>query len=212
MKQLFYRLALTALSASWANGQVAASPSAPVAIYTDLQQPITQELAVALRAEVKTLLSPAGLEFEWWPLADFRSERPSTVVVVTHFEGQCNVNNLSMRGGPSGSLGWVETSDGRVLPFIHVDCARVRTFLQIQLIGFRPADREVLFGRALGRVLAHELYHVLAGTAKHTTRGVAKEDFSVEDLLGARFQLRQEEAGALRIARTVATPGAAHRP
>jgi hypothetical protein len=45
---------------------------------------------------------------------------------------------------------------------------------------FRP----YLYGRAMGRLLAHELYHVIVKTRAHDSAGVAKPCFSVEDLLG----------------------------
>ena len=106
------------------------------------------------------------------------------------------------------TLGWTEISDGAILPFIHVDCERVRTFLQTTLLGYRPQDRERAYGRALGRVLAHELYHVYGDTPKHTARGVAKEKYSVADLLAADFQFHQKQTRALRETRTRAAMSA----
>src|ERR1017187_1278765 len=141
-----------------------------------------------LRDEVDSIMAPMNLRFEWRPLSDFRSERVSTAVAVAHFEARCDVDGLVMRKNQPGSLGWTEISDGTILPFTHVDCERVRTFLQIALLGYHPRDRERAYGRALGRVLAHELYHVFGDTPRHAARGVAKENYSVEDLLCADFQ------------------------
>jgi len=117
-----------------------------------------------------------------------------------------------MRANQPGSLGWTEISGGTVLPFTHVDCARVRTFLQTALLGYRPKDQEFVYGRALGRVFAHELYHVFAVTSKHADCGVAKEDYSVKDLLVPDFHLHEKQVGALRARRALAALKAARDP
>jgi hypothetical protein len=46
-----------------------------------------------------------------------------------------------------------------------------------------------VFGRALARIAAHEIYHIVAQTAEHQERGVAKAAFSTRDLLSDRFDL-----------------------
>jgi hypothetical protein len=53
-------------------------------------------------------------------------------------------------------------------------------------------------GRALGRVLAHELYHIFANTTRHAADGVGKPAYSVADLLSADFRFARREALAMR--------------
>ena len=212
MKQFFSCLALAALTALCVSNQSAAATVAPVTLYTDFQQPVPQAVLEAVRDEVDSIMSPMGLRFDWQSLADFRPGRASAAVAVAHFEGHCDVSGLVMRGNKVGSLGWTEISDGTILPFTHVDCERVRTFLQTTLLGYRPQDRERAYGRALGRVLAHELYHVYGDTPKHTARGVAKEKYSVADLLAADFQFQEKETRALRDSKALAALKAAGEP
>jgi hypothetical protein len=209
VKQLFFCLALAALPALCASNQSVEATLAPITLYTDFQQVAPQAVVEALRAEVDSIMLPMGLRFDWQSLADFRPGRASNAVVVAHFEGHCDVSGLVMRGNQLGSLGWTEISDGTILPFTHVDCERVRTFLQTTLLGYRPQDRERAFGRALGRVLAHELYHVYGDTPKHTASGVAKEKYSVADLLAADFQFHEKETRALRSSKALAALRAA---
>ena len=204
MKQSFFCLALAAITALCVSNQSAAATVAPVTVYTDFQQAVPQTVLEAVREEVDSIMSPMGMRFDWQSLADFSSSRASAAVVVVHFEGHCDVNGLVMRGNQVGSLGWTEITDGEILPFTHVDCERVRTFLQTALLGYRAQERERAYGRALGRVLAHELYHVYGDTAKHTARGVAKEKYSVEDLLAASFQFHEKETQALRASKALA--------
>lgn len=88
-------------------------------------------------------------------------------------------------------------SDGQILPFTDVNCDRVREFTQSGLLGFRSGEREERYGRALGRVLAHELYHIFANTTRHGS-GVAKESYNVQDLLSDDFQFQAKESRMLQ--------------
>jgi hypothetical protein len=40
-----------------------------------------------------------------------------------------------------------------------------------------------MIGRALARVIGHELYHILASTCQHPNAGLAKAAFSLDDLV-----------------------------
>jgi hypothetical protein len=65
-------------------------------------------------------------------------------------------------------------SDGAILPFSDVDCDRIRSFVRQGLMAKDRDDREEAFGRSVGRVLAHDLYHIFANTARHGSWGVGK--------------------------------------
>jgi hypothetical protein len=205
-------LIVALLVGSSANAQGTGGVFAPVTLYTDFQQGIPQAVANALRNEVDSAMLDTGLEFDWHELSDFRSERVSAAVVVAHFGGRCDVVGMVMKGNQPGSLGWTEISDGKILPFTHVDCERVRTFLQTTLLGFRTEERERAFGRALGRVLVHELFHVFWSTQKHGTGGVAKEKYAVSDLLAEHFQFNEKQMRSLTAAKTLAALRASSKP
>ncbi|MFY9727215.1 MAG: hypothetical protein WAJ87_17085, partial [Bryobacteraceae bacterium] len=87
---------------------------------------------------------------------------------------------------------------GVILPFAEVDCQRIRGFTQKQLLTMPAEDREKVYGRALGRVLAHELYHIFANTAAHSSSGVGKSKYTVQDLLSPKFQFEGRESLALK--------------
>ena len=44
-------------------------------------------------------------------------------------------------------------------------------------------ERNRRYGRALGRVVAHELYHILANTTDHSRHGLAKALLTVSELV-----------------------------
>ena len=58
--------------------------------------------------------------------------------------------------------------------------------------GFQPA----VLGRALARVAAHEIYHIVAQTPEHEKSGLAKANLSSQELTANRLEL-----DALSIAR-----------
>jgi hypothetical protein len=53
--------------------------------------------------------------------------------------------------------------------------------------------------RALGRVIAHEIYHILAQTTEHDESGVAKAAFSLEDLMVDGFAFNPAGLQRLKI-------------
>ena len=57
---------------------------------------------------------------------------------------------------------------------------------------------EALLGRAMGRVLGHELYHVFAKTMDHGHSGVAKTSHSRNDLVGERFEFDGADSKRIR--------------
>jgi len=85
-----------------------------------------------------------------------------------------------------------------VLPFAEVNCDRIRDFLREDLIRTHSTERESVYGRAVGRVLAHELFHVFVRSAAHGARGVAEPAFTQAELLGNEFQLATREFRLLR--------------
>ncbi len=58
-----------------------------------------------------------------------------------------------------------------------------------------------MYGRAVGRVLAHELYHIFANTQHHGS-GVGKAAYTVDNLLGTVFQFDEKESAALLASKT----------
>jgi hypothetical protein len=151
----------------------------------------------ALQDEVESIMAPIGLRFEWRDLAKSAGHEVSAELAVITFQGRCDTVGLTSRTKFEGALGWTHVSDGQILPFTDVNCDRVRDFTQLGLLAFRGEEREERYGRALGRVLAHELYHIFANTARHGS-GVAKESYNVQDLLSDDFQFQARESRMLQ--------------
>jgi hypothetical protein len=154
-----------------------------LALYLDSPRGLDPESNVVMHEELQRLLAPAGLEIVWKRMMDRRAGENFDLVAVTSFAGACTVDKRSAPVTASAvSLADTSISDGHILPFFRVDCTRLIAMLGSQV---EPAT----FGRALARVAAHEIYHIVAQTTEHQERGVAKAAFSVRDLTSARFEL-----------------------
>jgi hypothetical protein len=92
-----------------------------------------------------------------------------------------------------GPLAFTYSTDGAVLPFGEIECDRVRSSLRTAMWGGDYKRSDKLLGRALARVLAHELYHMLAKTHSHAGEGIAEKALSGAQLISERLQLNQAE-------------------
>jgi hypothetical protein len=187
-------LALAALPAFGGGRDVR---NAPVTLYTEFQQVPPDSVLDAIQDELEEIMAPVGLHFAWHPLSD-AGGRVSAQLAVIHFKGQCNTEGLRPDSGYPGPLGWTHISDGEILPFIDVNCEGARIFMQRDLLGVPAEQREAVFGRALARILAHELYHLLANTRSHARSGVAKAYYNVGELLSKTLHFNPKECESLR--------------
>ena len=175
--------------------------AAQITLYTSFEQAPPDALVSELQLEVESIMEPAGLQFEWRTLGPDSANHVSVELVVVTFKGSCELGPPPLHY-VDGPLGRTHTSDGEVLPFVEVDCNRLRGFLNTSLAAYEPGLREHVFGRAAARVLAHELFHVLLRTRKHGALGVAKPCHTVHDLLADTFRFEPREQQMLRRTRT----------
>ena len=171
---------------------------APIVLYTQFQQAPPAAVMTSMRDELAKITAPMGMEFEWRSMDENKGNELSAKVAVIHFTGRCDAVNLAGETPQLGALGRTYEADGVIIPFSDIDCERIRAFLRNGLLALPKEDREEAFGRAVGRVLAHELYHVLANTPRHSSDGVAKPQYTVQELLSKSFQFEQKEREELR--------------
>ena len=139
----------------------------------------------AMRREVEAIVVPAGIHLTWnsGPDAGVYSR-----IAVMRLQGQCRpeapfTTSIPTDRRDSEPLGQTQVVDGKVLPFADVRCDSVRKVIDRDLRAAATADRDELLGRALGRVMAHELYHVLLRTRSHGRAGLARPVLTSSDLL-----------------------------
>jgi len=171
---------------------------APIALYTTFQHEPPEAVVRALQDELESIMRPLGLRFEWHSMSGVTGNVVAVELAVLNFKGRCDAGDLAPQRSDPGALGWTHVSDGVILPFSDVDCGRVRSFVQRDLLGFRAGERDAVFGRAIARVVAHELYHIFANTPRHGSCGVGKAAYTVQELLSGDFQFEEREYQALR--------------
>lgn len=163
-------------------------------------QPV--EVIDAARSELWKVLEPLEMELNWRTVREPDGE--PAVLVVIRFAGSCSFSDYNpTRIVKAAGLPLASTaiSNGRVLPFVTVECSRLRDRIAAQAIGWRPSERNAALGRAVGRVLAHEIYHVLTGDRKHAREGIASSCLSTRDLLAESFYLDNQSLAQMRPAR-----------
>lgn len=155
----------------------------------------------AMRAETGRILEPAGVRIRWNETgAESQYEGQARLVVVRLVVA--GSPGVALRGA-DGVLGVTHMSEGRILPFIDMDVQGVARAIQ-RLGGFGRAIHPNEYGRALGRVLAHELYHVLSGNVAHDSDGVAKGALGAAELV--RNELRLSDGACRRIRAALGLP------
>jgi hypothetical protein len=172
---------------------------ATIALYIDFEQDPSAVVLEALQQEAEAIMAPMDTEFEWRSLKSVSGAEVSRQLAVVKFLGRCESSGVDVsHRAKAGALGWTHMTDGTILPFADIDCDGIRQFMQTGLASVDWKDRGEAYGKAVGRVLAHELYHIFANTGRHSSNGVGKAVYSVRDLLSREFHFEEHESEALR--------------
>jgi hypothetical protein len=156
-----------------------------------------------IRGEVARLMEPVGFDVEWKDFSDRRSGEDFAQLARVDFNGSCEVNTAPPSRSTDASLASTAVSDGQVLPFAVVQCDTLRRVMNSALSSTPREVRQAMFGRAAARVLAHELFHMLAQTKSHGSHGVSKSCFAVKDLTAEGFRFDEQTVAQIRSQQTV---------
>jgi hypothetical protein len=203
------RLALLALFCGSVAGQTLPGETALTVILKGVQPP--SAILTSLEREVRSAMASSGMQLDWRS-HDLGGGNVTGPVAIVQLRGNCSAAP-PYSGTPnrveSEPLGQTHVADGKVLPFADVLCDAVHRLVDSDLRGMNSRQREELMGRALGRVVAHELYHILARTTDHTNHGISRPEQSRAELLAPAGSFG--DAAARRIVESVAADGGAGR-
>src|SRR5215831_13897463 len=132
----------------------AQAQSRTLALYEESPRDLNSEATAAMRGELQRLLAPAGLELVWRHLSERRTGENFDLVAVTSIAGSCAVDKPAAGAPYRAALADTSIVDGHILPFFRIDCRRLVAALGSQ-------DDPAILGRALARVAAHEIYHIV---------------------------------------------------
>ncbi len=151
----------------------------------------------SMKAELGRVVADTSLGLRW---QDAKTQpgkvdgRLFNVVLI----GECVADYPEPAG--DGPLGWTSIVDGRVLPYIAIDCARIRSVLAPEWARLdSSAQREVYLGKAMARVLAHELVHAFTRTRHHADDGLTQRALTPRELVAGNYRLKQADFQATPI-------------
>jgi hypothetical protein len=191
-----------------------ASAGSDVLVYLDAGSNADSVSLGYMRHETEALLRTAGYHVDW--LNAHGTQQPDTTanLIVLRLIGTCAAPPGQSVAAPFAEglshLATTSMVDGRILPYSQVDCQSLTRLLSVPLNPDGPARRNYLYGRAMGRLVAHELYHILGQTVEHSRGGVGKQCFTLADLTAEVFEFEPGALAQLRRQAGWTTAGAAH--
>jgi hypothetical protein len=192
MRHVWLCTVFCAMSATVGHAKSNASPgesSRPIlTIVLEFRGPHAARSVEEMEHEVENLLRGAGRAIEWrsWEQA---TQGAFDALAVVRFNGNCGVPPWLPDSAADGPLGFTYISDGAVLPFSEVACEKIAGSVGSAIFRMERAQAETAFGRAMGRVLAHELIHMISGSVIHGHEGIARSALSRSDLTCERCDL-----------------------
>lgn len=193
MIRLILSITLTATCALFA-----ATPGVPreIAVVIQTDETFSPQAWQAMEAESARIASQAGLRVQFVERSKV-AESSFADLVVFRMRGKCEMDNFPVLLDERGPFAWAFTSNGNVLPFGEVKCDRVRESIKTALPPGDMRKADAILGRALGRVVTHEIYHMVANTRKHGKSGVAKDSLSARQLVDDRLDLSDHSVAAM---------------
>jgi hypothetical protein len=178
----------------------ASAPS--IAVFLDFENQPSETSVAQMKREISSILEPSGLQLDFRMLNNRKGDESFSDLVVLKFKGSCQMRNPAMDSelGPAiagSALASTQVSDGRILPFSDVECDRIRRYIAPDVSSHDLDKRDAVYGKALGRVVAHELYHIFAGTPHHSKEGVARSFHTRRDLTAKQFRFSPSESNEL---------------
>ena len=200
MSALFWAL-FYLVSSDGAAGR-ATLPSADLSIYlsVDANQPAAP--VEYMKRELDALLETAGFRIAWGDANNPDKTGRASKLVVLELRGVCGMPPGIYRMEPSvdsgARLAETSISPAGVQPFSQVNCPNITRMIGPALSAEAGAQRDYLYGRALARVIAHEVYHIVMASRDHEREGIAKSRFTVADLLDETFDFDAVALAKLR--------------
>ncbi|PWU07876.1 MAG: hypothetical protein C5B51_08830 [Terriglobia bacterium] len=166
-------------------------------VVMDFRGPYSQPAVREMQHEAEGILSSSGLSLDWRLSGQAPHETYDDLVVV-RFKGDCRLTPAPPIYDELGPLASTYVADGAVQPFSDVACDKITASVRSAIWGKDFARGDMLLGRALGRVLVHELVHMLTRSERHATEGVARPALSASQLTAASLRLTSADLELLR--------------
>jgi hypothetical protein len=167
-----------------------------ITIVLDYDGPHSPQTDAAMKREIEGIFHKATLTVNWRTRQEAQNGAASNLVVV-RLKGKCILDPVPYLYDERGIMAFTYSTSGVVQPFGEVACDRVATAVRSAMFGEDYKRSDQLFGRALGRVLAHEVVHMLTGSGAHGREGVARKSLSGQQLIAPELRLSTEDLDRL---------------
>ena len=171
---------------------------APLTVVVDSEKPIPSSALLELQNELDQLLSQGQRRVEWKLRSQIKAGEEASDLIVVRFRGSCRMETAPILLDERGPLAFTHTSDGEVLPFSEVLCDKVKAAARGAMHGGQLREGDKLMGRAMARVLAHEIWHITGNTHRHGKSGVASRGLTGAQLIADHLDFDHADAAALR--------------
>lgn len=161
---------------------------AGLTIVMDFQGPHSEKSVSEMKRELGTILKDSGLAIDWRTREEVSGALYPDLILVK-FKGKCVMEPVGYFLDERGPLAFTYSSDGALLPFSEVACDKITHSIRSAMWGGDFGRADLLLGRALGRVVAHEVVHILTQSADHGHEGVAKTSLSGSQLIASELPL-----------------------
>jgi hypothetical protein len=190
--------ALSSVLLAFAVTLTAAAPVKPrnLTIVLDFKGAHSEKSIAAMKKELGNILGHTGLAFSWESPEEAAESTAENLVVVS-FKGRCILEPVPYLYDERGPLAFTHSVDGEMQPFSEVECDTVTSSVRSAMFSGDYNKADLLLGRALGRVLAHELVHILTNSPMHAKEGVQRTALSGTQLIADHLKLT--EADLLRV-------------
>lgn len=161
----------------------------PVTVVLEFDQPYSDVSVAEMEREAGAVLKTTGLTFDWEMEASLQPHPKFKSLVVLKMRGRCEMDLIPELIDERGPLGMAYVTDGQVLSFGEIECDRIKQSVQRVLPPSTAARKERLYGRALGRVAAHEMLHMLRGSTRHSKSGINQASLTADELISNHVDL-----------------------
>jgi hypothetical protein len=182
---MFARAALVCLLSA---GAIAGPAGSDALVVYLRNEPLSADVLRTVKSETGNLMRSAGYRVDWSSPAKPVTAENGPLIVVEFEKSQLSTQRLA----------YTAVENGKVLPFSTVDYTSLWNLLAPVLENESKARRDFLYGRAIARVLAHELYHAVTGAREHSHAGVAEPVVSAKELLADKFLFSEEALSLFR--------------
>jgi hypothetical protein len=168
-----------------------------VTIVLDFREPASDQAIAEMKHEFAGIMKGSKLTFEWKSPAEAEQTSADNLVVV-RFKGACVLKPVPYLFDERGPMAVAYSGQDGVMPFSEVECDQVTRAVRSAMWGGDLARADVVMGRALGRVLAHEMVHMLTKSPAHGRAGVARPALTGSQLVRPELRLMPEDLDRLR--------------